>query len=337
MDRPRCRGRHRGLSWRHRRRRHWTVASPILSLWFAAPAIAWWISRPLRQRAARLTADQTVFLRELARKTWAFFETFVGPEDHWLPPDNFQEHPAPWSRIARRRPTWDSRCWRICPPTTSATFSPAADRAHGACPGHDGSPGTVPGHFYNWYDTQSLKPLPPLYVSTVDSGNLAGHLLTLRPGLLALRRCSDPRGAVLRRAAMTRSRRSTEVAAGAIADRLAARQRDLESAHDARPVTARGHCDVAGPAGGFREELAGASIPAPEPSATSEGEWWADALARQCQKRAGRADVSCARGSSCLPARNGSRPSPPRIPTLRDLQGLRRTCFLRCSARAVRT
>ena len=42
------------------------------------------------------------------------------------------------------------------------------------------------GHFYNWYDTQSLKPLLPLYISSVDSGNLAGHLLTLRPGLLAL-------------------------------------------------------------------------------------------------------------------------------------------------------
>ncbi len=42
------------------------------------------------------------------------------------------------------------------------------------------------GHFYNWYDTQSLKPLPPRYVSTVDSGNLAAHLLTLRQGLLAL-------------------------------------------------------------------------------------------------------------------------------------------------------
>jgi cyclic beta-1,2-glucan synthetase len=42
------------------------------------------------------------------------------------------------------------------------------------------------GHFYNWYDTQSLKPLPPLYISSVDSGNLAGHLLTLRQGLLAL-------------------------------------------------------------------------------------------------------------------------------------------------------
>src|SRR6185369_11991313 len=42
------------------------------------------------------------------------------------------------------------------------------------------------GHFYNWYDTQTLQPLRPRYVSTVDSGNLAGQLLTLRAGLLAL-------------------------------------------------------------------------------------------------------------------------------------------------------
>jgi cyclic beta-1,2-glucan synthetase len=42
------------------------------------------------------------------------------------------------------------------------------------------------GHFYNWYDTQTLQPLPPRYISAVDSGNLAGHLLTLRMGLLAV-------------------------------------------------------------------------------------------------------------------------------------------------------
>ena len=60
----------------------------------ASPAIAWWISRPLSRRSARLTVDQTHFLRRLARKTWAYFETYVGPDDHWLPPDNVQEHPA---------------------------------------------------------------------------------------------------------------------------------------------------------------------------------------------------------------------------------------------------
>jgi cyclic beta-1,2-glucan synthetase len=52
------------------------------------------MSRPLVRREAHLTAEQTRFLRTVARKTWAFFETFVGPDDHWLPPDNVQEHPV---------------------------------------------------------------------------------------------------------------------------------------------------------------------------------------------------------------------------------------------------
>ena len=102
-------------------------------------------------------------------------------------PTTFRSIPLPWSRIARRRPTWDWPCSQICPRTTSATFPPGqliertANALHTmeALERHR-------GHFYNWYDTQSLKPLPPLYISTVDSGNLAGHLLTLRPGLLAL-------------------------------------------------------------------------------------------------------------------------------------------------------
>jgi cyclic beta-1,2-glucan synthetase len=71
------------------------VAGPILGLWLASPVITWWISRPLVRRREKLTAVQTLFLRKLSRKTWSFFETFVGPDDNWLPPDNYQEHPAP--------------------------------------------------------------------------------------------------------------------------------------------------------------------------------------------------------------------------------------------------
>src|SRR5208283_4818970 len=76
------------------------VAGPILLLWAASPAIAWWVSRPLPRRDARLSADQTRFLRLLARKTWAYFETYVGPDDHCLPPDNVQEDPT--LRVAHR-------------------------------------------------------------------------------------------------------------------------------------------------------------------------------------------------------------------------------------------
>ena len=163
------------------------AAAPILCLWLAAPAIAWWLSRPLRRRQAELSVDQAIFLRKIARKTWAFFDRFVAAEDHWLPPDNYQEHPGP--ALAHR---------------TSPTNMGLALLANlAACDFGFISAGALlertantfrsmaqlqrhQGHFYNWYDTRSLQPLPPHYISSVDSGNLAGHLLTLRSGLLAL-------------------------------------------------------------------------------------------------------------------------------------------------------
>jgi cyclic beta-1,2-glucan synthetase len=170
------------------------AAVPVLALWFASPAVAWWMSRPLIARRAELTVDQTLFLRKVARRTWAFFETFVGPEDHWLPPDNYQEFPG--SVVAHRTsPTnmglallanlsaWDFgyiEAKELIERTTRALRTMAGlERYH--------------GHFYNWYDTQTLKPLSPRYISTVDSGNLAGHLLTLRAGLLALPDDGTPR------------------------------------------------------------------------------------------------------------------------------------------------
>ena len=163
------------------------VALPILGLWLASPVIAWWISRPLSRRGAKLTAEQTLFLRKISRKTWAFFDTFVGPEDHWLPPDNYQEYRV--ATVAHRTsPTnmglallanlsaydfgYISAGQLIERTTNALSTMEALERYR--------------GHFYNWYDTQSLKPLLPMYVSTVDSGNLVAHLLTLRPGLLAL-------------------------------------------------------------------------------------------------------------------------------------------------------
>ena len=167
------------------------AAAAILLLWLASPAIAWWISRPLVRRKATLTAAQTTFLRTLARRTWAFFDTFVGPEDHWLPPDNFQEYRA--GAIAHRTSPTNIGLALL------ANLS-AYDFGHiGAAELLERTANTLRtleglaryrGHFYNWYDTQSLQPLLPLYVSTVDSGNLAGHLLTLRAGLLAL--ADDP-------------------------------------------------------------------------------------------------------------------------------------------------
>jgi cyclic beta-1,2-glucan synthetase len=160
------------------------AAAPFLAAWLVAPLVAFWVSRPLVHAQTPLSDVERRELRRIARKTWGFFETFVGADDHWLPPDNFQEQPRP--QVAHRTsPTnqgllllasltahdfgylgWDALVDRL--EKTFATF----DRLE-----------RERGHFYNWYDTLTLAPLQPAYISTVDSGNLVGCLLTLKQGL----------------------------------------------------------------------------------------------------------------------------------------------------------
>ncbi|HEX2327759.1 MAG TPA: glucoamylase family protein, partial [Candidatus Angelobacter sp.] len=163
------------------------IAAPILLIWFASPAISWWISRPRKRAAVRLSVEQAVFLRKLARKTWSFFENFVSAEDHWLPPDNYQENPV--SSIAHRTSPTNMGLALLANLSaydfgylTAAQLLQRTGQAFQTMKSLE----RHQGHFYNWYETQTLKPLPPLYVSTVDSGNLVAHMLTLEPGLAGL-------------------------------------------------------------------------------------------------------------------------------------------------------
>jgi cyclic beta-1,2-glucan synthetase len=159
----------------------WPLARPIALLWLAAPALASWASRPpaVAPRIA-MSPLQERELRLIARRTWRFFETFVTSADNMLPPDNFQVDPKPL--VAHRTS-----------PTNIGLYLLSA-----ACARDFGWTGTLEtlerleatfaslnklarfkGHFYNWYGTLDLQPLTPAYVSSVDSGNLAGHLIVL--------------------------------------------------------------------------------------------------------------------------------------------------------------
>ena len=163
------------------------AAAPILVLWVASPFITWRISLPLAHNEARLDPDQIVFLQKLSRKTWGFFETFVTAEENWLPPDNYQEHPAP---VVAHRTSPTNMGLALLANLSAYDFGyitarQLIERTTNTLATME-SLERYQDHFYNWYDTQTLRPLSPKYVSTVDSGNLAGHLLTLRQGLLAL-------------------------------------------------------------------------------------------------------------------------------------------------------
>ncbi len=167
------------------------VALPLLVGWLIAPQIAYGISRPISHVTAPLTEPQRRLIRRLARRTWAFFEQFAGPNDHWLPPDHFQA--APRGNVAHY--TTPTNIGLFLVSTLSAydlgymglfelavrlrsTFDSMDNLEH------------YRGHLLNWYDSQTLTALPPRYVSTVDSGNLAACLITLKQGCLALRDAS---------------------------------------------------------------------------------------------------------------------------------------------------
>ncbi|HEY2963409.1 MAG TPA: glucoamylase family protein [Pyrinomonadaceae bacterium] len=157
------------------------VMAVLAAIWVASPFIALWVSKP-RALVRQVLSDADMhFARSIARRTWRFFETFVGVEDNWLPPDNFQDDPAPV--IAHRTSptnmgllllaTWSARELGYISTLEvverqELTFTTLAklSRLH--------------GHFFNWYDTKTREPLLPEYISTVDSGNLAGHLIAVK-------------------------------------------------------------------------------------------------------------------------------------------------------------
>ena len=163
------------------------VAMPVLILWSLSPFIAWWVSKPFVKHPAQLSAAQLIFLRKVSRKTWSFFEHFVTADENWLPPDNYQEHPN--GLVAHRTsPTniglallSNLSAYDFGYITTGALIERTAGTMHTL-----EQLERYQGHFFNWYDTTRLTPLYPRYVSTVDSGNMAGHLLVLRKGLLSL-------------------------------------------------------------------------------------------------------------------------------------------------------
>ncbi|HTQ79201.1 MAG TPA: glycosyl transferase, partial [Thermoanaerobaculia bacterium] len=159
----------------------WGWAVPLLLLWFAAPVVARYLSLPPAPREALpLPAADAEALRRIARRTWRFFEVFVGPADRALPPDNFQEDPQPV--VAHRTSPTNIGLYLLavvaardfgwlgtvdCARRLAQTLATLAGLER------------FRGHFYNWYDTGTGLPLLPRYISTVDSGNLAGHLLAL--------------------------------------------------------------------------------------------------------------------------------------------------------------
>ena len=170
-------------------------AVPLSIFWLSAPLWVHLMSRPKRERKSSLTDEDTLYLREIARRTWHFFDTVVGADDNWLPPDNLQIYPA--NGLAHRTSPTNIGLYLSAALTAGdfgyLTITETLVRITYTVNTLESLP-RWNGHFYNWYDTQTLLSLPPEYVSTVDSGNLVAYLIAVKQGLAELftRRLYDP-------------------------------------------------------------------------------------------------------------------------------------------------
>lgn len=156
----------------------------LAAVWLLAPLLVYWLDRPLQEAERPLEKAEEAELQELAEKIWHFFEDYVNEKENWLPPDNVQIDPA--TGVAHRTS-----------PTNIGLYLAGLLAARDL--GFIDTPGLITrlertittiermekwkGHLYNWYETTNLAPLPPLYVSTVDSGNFVGSLITVKEGL----------------------------------------------------------------------------------------------------------------------------------------------------------
>lgn len=254
------------------------VVFPFVMVWFLSPWIAYLVSQPMRIRKTALRESQRKQLRLVARRTWRFFEQFIGPEDHWLPPDNFQEDPG--EKLAHR--TSPTNMGLLLLSTLSAhdlgylTLMELLDRIERTFDTFDRLE-KHHGHFLNWYDTRTLAPLAPAYVSTVDSGNLLGCLLALAQGLREKKSESIPSPRALEglqdalahlSASLATSSTDPPPAIVALAKRLSSPPRDLPAwLHSLRELQVR---------------LPEVSSPAPPAAETDR---WRQSLALQVERR----------------------------------------------------
>ncbi len=155
----------------------------LLLLWLASPSIAFALSQPAILGEVHLTEAERKTALRYAKLHWAYFEEFVTEETQWLAPDNFQEDPTP---VVARRTSPTNIGLQLLSTMSAVDFglitrSDMIDRMEKVFRSLERMR-RYHGHFFNWYDLSELRVLEPAYVSTVDSGNFAGHLIALKQG-----------------------------------------------------------------------------------------------------------------------------------------------------------
>jgi cyclic beta-1,2-glucan synthetase len=162
------------------------ASGPVLFLWLIAPQAATWLNSPPQSTEGALSDSDNRFLRDQALRIWRFYADFAGPENHWLVPDHVEEkdfHPVHLltpTNIGMLLNARQAACelgFITLPQFVQATLGSLASYDRLA---------KEHGHVFNWYDLETLRPIEPVVVSTVDSGNLAASFYALSGGALDL-------------------------------------------------------------------------------------------------------------------------------------------------------
>ena len=162
------------------------LAIVFLAVWSFGPLIADWISRPIRS-GEKLAEEDTAFLRNAALKTWRYYADFCGARENWLPPDNYQKQP--FKGLAHRTSPTNIGLLLACL-TAGWDFgylssSQLLRRVENTLNTIDRLE-KMNGQLFNWYDTRTLAPLSPRFISTVDNGNFVCLLIAVKQALLSL-------------------------------------------------------------------------------------------------------------------------------------------------------
>ena len=161
------------------------VALPILLLWASSKLVSTWLNRPTQVPRKELPRKEIAFLRRCALFTWRYFAQYCTEEHHWLIPDNVQEEPpAVAARVSPTNLGLLLNAQQVACELGYLTLPEMSVQTQRTLSTLTRIPKTR-GHLLNWYNTHTLEPLTPRFVSSVDSGNLVASLWTLQQGMLS--------------------------------------------------------------------------------------------------------------------------------------------------------
>ena len=167
------------------------AAAPVLALWMCARPLAAWLSRAPGNGRVAVSADDEAWLRTQAWRMWRYFREFSTARRNWLIPDHVREDGVAAERLSPTNLGFLLNARVAAVHLGHLTVEEFARDTRLTLDGMRKLP-LIRGHVPNWTDVETCGVLDPMFVSTVDSGNLVASLWTLKQAAMAFAREAPP-------------------------------------------------------------------------------------------------------------------------------------------------